>query len=149
MIDVNLHDYIMEEILEIQNIENCKLYSGIHSSSMAFLAGYIALTIEERVECETNKFAAFINKIVEISLKIVPYLPTNCKPMKILTSILNRPIVSSNFFTCAHTEHRFAITEIILSKLLSTVLSNVGSTRTDLAVNAAPTNSISCKPIST
>jgi hypothetical protein len=177
-IDVNLPDYIMEEILEIQNIENCKLYSGIHSSSMAFLAGYIALTIEERVECEiclntlltvansnplldlinlqnrgnlkypTNKFAAFINKIVEISLKIVPHLPTKCKPIKILTSILNRPIVSSNFFTCAHTEHRFAITEIILSKLLRPVLSNVGSTRTDLAVNAGPTNSISCKPIS-
>jgi hypothetical protein len=61
MIDVNLHDYIMEEILEIQNIENCKLYSGIHSSSMAFLAGYIALTIEERVECEICLNTLFIN----------------------------------------------------------------------------------------
>jgi hypothetical protein len=51
-IDVNVPDYIVEEILEIQNTENCKLYSGIRSTSVAFLAGYIALTIEERVECE-------------------------------------------------------------------------------------------------
>jgi hypothetical protein len=52
-IDVNVPDYIVEEILEIQNTKNRKLYSGIRSTSVAFLAGYIALTIiEERVECE-------------------------------------------------------------------------------------------------
>jgi hypothetical protein len=50
--DTNPLNIDVNEILEIQNTENCKLYSGIRSTSVAFLAGYIALTIEERVECE-------------------------------------------------------------------------------------------------
>jgi hypothetical protein len=46
-----LPEEIQESILELKNLST-HLHYGIVSASVAFLAGYVAKTIEERIECE-------------------------------------------------------------------------------------------------
>lgn len=155
---IELPEDLRELIDDLQHLSTHLDY-GILSASVAFLAGYIARTIEERIECQvcleslltnscsspllnlihlqnrgalrypTKRFIFLINQIIKLALNIVEYLPGDCNPCSVLTSLLLNPLASSEFFVC--TDHKEVICEIILSKLLKPCLTNIGKTRTD------------------
>ena len=129
-----------------------RLYPGIISGTVAFMAGYTTLMIDDRLECNTclsllittaksvplldlillqdrgglkyptRQFVELINQIVIVTLDIVECLPKKCKPLDVIKSLLFDSILISAFFQCEIVEHKMMITETILDKLLRTLL---------------------------
>jgi hypothetical protein len=151
----DLPDSINDSIAELR-CESYHVGFGIISASVAMMAGYIIKTLEERIDCSCSEqftttssctpllglihlrdrgalkypkrsFVALVHSISNIVNEILPCLPPEGNPLKIVRSLLIDNV--RLYFTCEI--HRELTAETIIEKLVKPLITSFCKSRTD------------------